>query len=313
VLTTGIGTTSAGLTCAAVRDGGEWSLEAGALVLADRGVCCIDEFSSIKEADRATIHEAMEQQTLSVAKAGLVCKLNARATVFAVTNPKGPYDTTADVSANTAIASPLLSRFDVVLVLLDTDNAEWDKVVSAFILKQAMVSPTGAAADASASAQLAGGEATAAARQPHRAADLWPLHKLRAYLCWARETLAPELSAAAQRVLTGYYTLQRNADGRSEARTTIRLLESLVRISQAHARLMLSAEVTVADAVTAVMIVESSMTTSALMRLDSVLHSNFSHFPDAEYAEVEERVLGQLGLRELATAPPPLQQHYGYG
>lgn len=305
VLTTGIGTTSAGLTCTAVKDGGEWMLEAGALVLADRGVCCIDEFSSIRSHDRTSIHEAMEQQTLSVAKAGLVCKLNARTTVFAVTNPKGRYDPNADVSVNTAIGSPLLSRFDLVLVLLDRMNPRWDEVVSAFILQQSTER-----ADVKREARGSDSDTSRdASATSERDDTLWPIPKLQAYICYVKDKYQPQLSRSAMLVLQRYYQLQRSSDTRSAARTTIRLLESLTRLAQAHARLMCHDDVQVMDAVVAVFVMEVSRATDCGTSmlgggggLDSVLHSDFAEDPATEYALQEKMVLEQLGLPELATS-----------
>ncbi|KAL1289577.1 probable DNA helicase MCM9 isoform X2 [Arachis ipaensis] len=190
VITTGLGSTSAGLTVTAVKDGGEWMLEAGALVLADGGLCCIDEFDSMREHDRATIHEAMEQQTISVAKAGLVTTLSTRTTVFGATNPKGQYDPDQPLSVNTTLSGPLLSRFDIVLVLLDTKNPEWDAVVSSHILSEA---------------------------EPDRAnndedlAKVWPLSTLKRYLHYVKETFKPVLTREAERVISSYYQLQRKS------------------------------------------------------------------------------------------------------
>ncbi|XP_032829422.1 DNA helicase MCM9 [Petromyzon marinus] len=275
VLTTGIGSTSAGLTVAAVRDGGDWGLEAGALVLADGGLCCIDEFSSIREHDRASVHEAMEQQSISVAKAGLVCKLSTRTTVLAATNPKGRVEAGEPLSSSVALASPLLSRFDLVLVLLDARNEDWDRIVSSFILQNRGAPPCDAE-------------------------GIWPMERMRCYFRLAR-SLEPQLSDDANRVLAAYYRLQRASDTRSAARTTVRLLESLVRLAEAHARLMLRGVVTVEDAVTVVSVMETSMQGGALTGGAGVnaLHTCFPDDPVQQYQAQCDVLLARLGLHDL--------------
>eukprot|EP00062_Callorhinchus_milii_P014333 gi/632963381/ref/XP_007897848.1/ PREDICTED: DNA helicase MCM9 [Callorhinchus milii] len=272
VLTAGIGSTSAGLTVTAVKDSGEWNLEAGALVLADGGLCCIDEFNSIKEHDRASIHEAMEQQTISVAKAGLVCKLNTRTTVLAATNPKGQYDIHESIAVNTALASPLLSRFDLVIVLLDTKNEEWDKVIASFILENKAC--------------------------PTTSEKLWSMEKMKTYFCLIK-TLQPRISSEADTILVKYYQLQRQSWFRNAARTTIRMLESLVRLAEAHARLMFRDTVTIEDAITVVSVMESSMQGGALLGGVNALHTSFPENPAEQYRMQCELLLERLGLHNL--------------
>ena len=299
VLTTGIGTTSAGLTVTAQRDnGGEWVLEAGALVLADGGVCCIDEFDCIRSQDRVSLHEAMEQQTISVAKAGLVCKLNTRCTVIAATNPKGKFDADESASVNTSLPAPLLSRFDLVLLLLDNQSQDWDRRLSSHVLlggddaNLPMPPPT---------SFPAGGhrlehEGHAAAWQGSRCVGdggsqsgealgaLWDVDKIRMYIAWVKKTIQPQLTDESEKVLVDFFRHHRSASARNAARTTVRMLQGLVRLAQAHARLMLRHQVTEQDAIIAVSLVDSTVMNCSDSALDVSTRMMLDFPIDAEQA-----------------------------
>eukprot|EP00505_MAST-04D_sp_SCG-Rhode-Island_P003894 Stramenopile-MAST_4_protein_3894 len=311
VMTTGNGTTSAGLTCSATKVEGGWMLEAGALVLADRGICCIDEFGAIRENDRATIHEAMEQQTLSVAKAGMVCKLNTRATIIAAANPKGKYDPDESLSVNCAIATPLLSRFDVVLVLLDLVNPAWDRTVSTFILNSNLDPAERKLSlheDAEDGQRYPGYASVSSAPldddgdgddidiDNDEESDTWSAERLKLYLTYIKENFQPSLTSPANDILSAYYTAQRMRDADSQSKTTIRFLESSIRLAQAHARLCWKHSVDVDDAVAAVMTLETSMSSCCILGAGNALQSSFPEDADAEFYRRKVDVLQRLGL-----------------
>ncbi|XP_050068357.1 uncharacterized protein LOC126556863 [Anopheles maculipalpis] len=245
VYTTGMGCSSAGLTAAAVKDEGEWQLEAGALVLADGGICCIDEFNLMRETDKASIHEAMEQQTISVAKAGMVCKLSTRCVVLAATNPKNLYtmaDGEGTSAANIGIGGPLLSRFDMVMILRDIRSADWDANIANHLLALALVEEDRKCFED---------------RKCSEPIAHWELEKLQLHFA-AIKDIHPTVSHEANLILGAYFKACRSDPFRDPTRTTVRLLDSLFRLAQAHARLLFRSEVTPIDAITIIQLMEAS-------------------------------------------------------
>jgi DNA replication licensing factor MCM7 len=244
VYTTGKGSSGVGLTASVVRDSmtGEVSLEGGALVLADMGVCCIDEFDKMEEGDRSAIHEVMEQQSVSIAKAGITTTLNCRTTVLAAANPVyGRYNPYKSPVENIDLPAALLSRFDLLFLLLDTVDQDKDKNLAMHVCK--VHSNYGVARQE-------------AATQPE--GDVLSLgftpfdgNFLRAYIRKAR-AFEPMIDDALQRDIVDAYCQMRDDEKRGDvdsrkSYTTPRTLLALLRLSQAHARARFSNRVERAD------------------------------------------------------------------
>jgi len=240
--TSGRGTTAAGLTAAVLSTTtGGMTLEAGALVLADRGIACIDEMDKMRPEDRVAIHEAMEQHTISIAKGGIVATLNARAAILGAANPAlGRYDPIRTVADNISLPVTILSRFDLIFVLKDVPEKERDAQMSEHILELHM--------------------RKAPPEEPPISSDL-----LRKYIAYAKG-ITPVLTLEPFDRLKDFYLEMRSAsevEG-SPIAITARQLESLVRISEASARAALREEVLIDDAEHAIAIMNWSLKESGI-------------------------------------------------
>ena len=244
IYTTGKGATAAGLTAAVIRDKttGEYYLEAGALVLADGGVAAIDEIDKMRDEDRVAIHEAMEQQTVSIAKAGIIAKLNARTTVIAAGNPKfGRYLPNRTLADNINLPVTILSRFDLIFILRDQPNPEEDRRLARHVLEV---------------------HREAEKVRPEIDPDL-----LKKYISYARRYIRPRLTPEASKLIEDFYVEMRrmsmeNPEG--AIAITARQLEALIRLAEAHAKMALKNEVTIEDAEAAIRLMKTFLESAGM-------------------------------------------------
>ena len=222
--TSGRGSTAAGLTAAVVRDvNGIFMLEAGATVLGDQGLVCIDEFDKMKDEDRSALHEVMEQQTASIAKGGIVATLNARTSILAAANPMyGKYDPFKNITENVNLPIPLLTRFDLIFVVRDQPSKERDEKIAKHIID--LHTPQGI-----------------------DSRSLIDSETLTKYVSYAKR-VDPILTKEAETKILDYYLKMRNVDADDMITVTPRQLEGLIRLATARARLLLKNQVEEEDA-----------------------------------------------------------------
>ena len=261
IYTSGQSSTSAGLTATAVKDefgDGRWTLEAGALVLADMGVAAVDEMDKMEKGDRASLHEAMEQQTISVAKAGITATLKSRCALLGAVIPKyGRFDMYGDISDQINMPASLLSRFDLIFIMTDQPEQKRDLAIAEHILKAHSVgeliaqhkkTPIPGVTDEYIKQQLL-------PVMP----DIDPV-LFRKYVAYAKRSCFPILSLEAKEALVSYYLKLRGiAAPNKPVPVTARQLEALVRLAEASARIRLTNTICLDDAKRVIHIVDTCL------------------------------------------------------
>jgi replicative DNA helicase Mcm len=251
IYTSGKSSSAAGLTAAATRDefgDGRWNLEAGTLVLADMGIAAIDEFEKMEDKDRSSIHEAMEQQTITVAKAGINATLMARCGILAAANPKhGRFDPSMALSDQIKLEGPLLSRFDAIFKIIDVPDSERDSKIAEHILSEHQLG------------ERMVNKMTSDIRTEELEKNIIPYDLFRKYVAYAKR-IVPELTNEAMDQLKKYYLSVRSKYNSSKAiPITPRQLEAMVRLAEASARVRLSKYVNIDDTNRAIRILEAFM------------------------------------------------------
>lgn len=262
VLSTGQGSSAVGLTASVQKDHvtKEWTLEGGALVLADRGICLIDEFDKMNDNDRTSIHEAMEQQSISICKAGIVATLHARCSVIAAANPvRGRYNPALSFAQNINLSDPIISRFDLLCVVKDVIDKTEDTRTAEFILNS-----------------------HSRGKNNHEDSNVGKISQdlLRKYILYARNNIEPVISNIDIQKVSHLYSDLRKESLNSGIPITVRHIESIVRVSEAFAKLRLSNTVSKVDLDSAISLSLESFLNAQKYSVAKQLRKKFSKYFD---------------------------------
>jgi len=272
--TTGRGSSGVGLTAAVTmdRDSGEKKLEAGAMVLADGGIVCIDEFDKMTDSDRTAIHEVMEQQTVTIAKAGLHCSLNARCSVIAAANPVyGMYDRFKKPHENIGLPDSLLSRFDLLFIVLDKIDTKIDRSISDHVLKMHLtpynpaddIDPMGDGIHDDDEEDEDADTTVWSKQRVNKKHKIFTNEFCQKYIDFAKKQYKPKLTDEACEAIANEYGNLREQERNQTLPITARCLESIIRLSTAHAKLRLRKEVNLEDVEAAMEILSFALTNDA--------------------------------------------------